>query len=101
MLIRQSAVMLGIFCFIDFIITALCIFIVLRIITRVKNQLEYKKLAEEEKAKKEAEEKAKAEKEAADAAAAEAAAKQEIFNKSIMQQEVLLAEIRDLLKEGK
>ncbi len=86
---------------IDFLITALCIFVVLRIMTRIKNQLEYKKIAEEEAAKKAAEEKAKAEKEAADAAAAAAAAKQEAFNKSIMQQETLLAEIRDLLKEGK
>ncbi len=86
---------------IDFLITALCIFIVLRIITGVRNRLEYKKREEEEAAKKEAEEKAKAEKEAADAAAAEAAAKQEAFNQSIMQQETLLAEIRDILKAGK
>lgn len=90
---------------IDFLITALCIFIVLRVITKVRNQLERKKNEEEAAAKKEAEEKAKAEKEAADAAAAaaaaEAAAKQEAFNKSIMQQETLLAEIRDILKESK
>ncbi|MBQ4064898.1 MAG: large conductance mechanosensitive channel protein MscL [Clostridia bacterium] len=86
---------------IDFLITALCIFIVLRILTGVRRGIEYKKIAAEEAAKKEAEEKAKAEKEAADAAAAQAAAKQAAFEESIMQQATLLAEIRDLLKAGK
>lgn len=86
---------------IDFLITALCIFIVLRIITAARNKLEAKKIAAEEAAKKEAEEKAKADKEAADAAAAAAAAKQAALDESVMQQAALLSEIRDLLKAGK
>ena len=85
----------------DFLITALCIFVVLRIITGAKNKLEAKKLAAEEAAKKEAEEKAKADKEVADAAAAAAAAKQAALDESVMQQAALLSEIRDLLKAGK
>jgi large conductance mechanosensitive channel len=86
---------------IDFLITALCIFIVLRIITGARNKLEAKKLAADEAAKKEAEEKAKADKEAADAVAAAAAAKQAALDESVMQQAALLSEIRDLLKAGK
>ena len=106
-LVKEVAILWGTWLqtIIDFLITAFCIFLMLRIIAKVRSQLEHKKNEEEAAAKKEAEEKAKAEKEAADAAAAaaaaEAAAKQEAFNKSIMQQETLLAEIRDLLKAGK
>ncbi len=85
----------------DFLITAFCIFVVLRILTGVKNKLEAKKLAAEEAAKKEAEEKAKAEQAAADATAAAVAAKQAALDDSVMQQAALLAEIRDLLKAGK
>ena len=79
---------------IDFLITALCIFIVLRIITATKNKLEAKKLAAEAEAKKEADAKAAADK-------AAAAAKEAAFNESVMQQSILLAEIRDLLKVNK
>lgn len=86
---------------IDFLITALCIFIVLRIITAARNKLEAKKLAAEAEAKKAADEKAAADKAAADAAAAEVTAKQEALNQSVLQQAVLLAEIRDLMKAGK
>lgn len=85
----------------DFLITALCIFIVLRVITAARNKLEAKKIAAEEAAQKEAEEKAAAEAAAAEAAAAEAAAKQEALDASIMKQEALLAEIRDLMKASK
>ncbi|MBE6637492.1 MAG: large conductance mechanosensitive channel protein MscL [Ruminococcaceae bacterium] len=79
---------------IDFLITAFCIFIVLRILTATKNKLEAKKIAAEAEAKKEADAKAAAEK-------AAAAAKEAAFNESVMQQSILLTEIRDLLKEGK
>ena len=84
---------------VDFIIVALCIFLILKGITKAREKFESKKRAEEEKAKKEAEEKAAAEKEEADAAAAAAAAKQEALEASILKQETLLSDIRDLLKE--
>lgn len=79
---------------IDFLITAFCIFVVVYTIGRIKSRLEAEKLEAEAKAKAEADEKAKAEKEAE-------LARQEAFNNSIMQQEALLREIRDLMKEGK
>lgn len=76
---------------IDFLITALCIFIVITVIARGRARLEAKKLAEEAAKKAEAEAKAKAE---ADALAA----KQAALDASVLQQAELLAEIRDLLK---
>ncbi len=76
---------------IDFLITALCIFIVITIIARGRARLEAKKLAEEAAKKAEADAKAK---EAADALAA----KQAAIDASVLQQAELLAEIRDLLK---
>ena len=79
---------------IDFIITAFCIFVVIHIISKIRARLEADRLEAEAKAKAEADAKAKAEKEAE-------AARQEAFNNSIMQQEALLREIRDLMKEGK
>ena len=79
---------------IDFIITAFCIFVVIHIISRIRARLEADRLEAEAKAKAEADAKAKAEKEAE-------TARQEAFNNSIMQQEALLREIRDLMKEGK
>jgi large conductance mechanosensitive channel len=76
---------------IDFLITALCIFIVITVIARGRARLEAKKLAEEAAKKAEADAKAK---EAADALAA----KQAQLDASVLQQAELLAEIRDLLK---
>lgn len=75
---------------IDFIITALCIFLILRVITKAKAIAERKKM--EEAAKKAAEEKA-----AAEVAAKAAAEKEASYEASVRNQEVLLAEIRDLL----
>lgn len=75
----------------DFIITAFCIFVVVRLITAARNKLEAEKIAEEAA-------KAAAAKAAADEAAAVLAAKQEALDSSILKQEALLAEIRDLLK---
>ena len=76
---------------IDFLITAFCIFVVITIISRGRSRLEAKKLAEDAAQKAEADAKAK---EAADALAA----KQAQLDASVLQQEALLAEIRDLLK---
>ena len=94
--IIDSAIMWGswVQTIIDFLITAVCIFLILRVITKARAKVEANKLAEQ--ARKDAEKK-KADEEAA---AAEAA-RQKAFNDSIMQQEVLLAEIRDILKEKK
>ena len=76
---------------IDFLITALCIFVVITVISRGRARLEAKKTAEEAAKKAEADAKAKAE---ADALAA----KQAALDASVLQQAELLTEIRDLLK---
>lgn len=76
---------------IDFLITALCIFIVLRMIMMAKNTIEAKKIAETKA--KEAEEKAKN-----DAAAEALKARQLQLEEAQINQEKLLEEIRDLLK---
>jgi large conductance mechanosensitive channel len=75
----------------DFLITALCIFIVLRVIMKAKNRLEAKKL-EEEKAK------AAEAKAASDAAAAALKEKQDRLEASQLNQEKLLSEILEQLK---
>ena len=82
----------------DFLITALCIFVVLRIIMNVKKRAERKEIEAAEK--KAAEDKAAADKAAAEAAAAAAAAaeKQARLDESVLKQEALLAEIKELLK---
>ncbi len=86
----------------DFIITALCIFVVVRIITGVRTKLEEKKKEEEAALAKEAADKAAAEKAAADEAAAivaaELAEKQAKLDAAILNQEKLLGEICELLK---
>jgi len=87
---------------IDFIIVAFCIFMVVRIITGIRNKLEEKKKEEEAAAKAEADAKAAAEKAAADEASAAAAAvlaeKQAKLDAAILNQEKLLSEICELLK---
>lgn len=83
---------------IDFLIVALCIFVVLRVIMKAQKIMDAKKIAEAEAKAKEEEEKAKAAKEAADAAAAALAEKQAALDASVLAQEKLLTEIRDLLK---
>ena len=86
----------------DFLIVALCIFTMVRLIVRLREALEADKIALEEEKAKAAAEKAAAEKAIADAALAEKEAalakKQDELNASIMAQETLLTEIRDLLK---
>lgn len=87
---------------IDFVIVALCIFLVVRIITGIRNKLEESKKEEEAAAKAEADAKAAAEKAAADEAAAVAAAalaeKQAKLDAAVLNQEKLLGEICELLK---
>lgn len=86
---------------IDFLITALCIFIVLRIIMKMKNKLEAKKIAEEKQKADEAAAKTRAEKELSNAAAALAIKKEKDVQDSLLRQEALLSEIRDALKSKK
>ena len=76
---------------IDFLITAFCIFVILRVIMKVKNTAERKKLAEEAAAKAEADAKAA---EAAEAAAA----KQAALEAATLKQTAVLEEIKELLK---
>ena len=83
---------------IDFLIVALCIFTMVRVIVRLRENLEHKKIAEEEAKTKEAEAKAKAEKEAAKIKAEELAASQLMLEESQLAQAKLLAEIRDIMK---
>lgn len=77
---------------IDFLITAFCIFVILRIIMNVKNRFESEKIAAAEKEAAEA--KAKADEEAA-----ALKARQDALEESTLKQAELLAEIRDLLKK--
>lgn len=79
---------------IDFIITALCIFLILRVISKARAIAERKKTEEAEK-------KAAEEAAAAAAAAKAEAEKQASYEASVRNQEVLLTEIRDLLAKKK
>ncbi len=83
---------------IDFLITAFCIFVVVRVISAARNKLEAKKIAEAEAKAAEEAVKAEVDKKAAEEAAAALAEKQAALDASILKQEALLAEIRDLLK---
>ena len=75
----------------DFLITALCIFCVLRVIMVAKNKMEAKKIAEEQA-------KAEEEKAKADEAAAALGARQAALEEAQLNQAKLLEEIRDILK---
>ena len=77
---------------IDFLITAFCIFVVLRIIMNVKNRFESEKIAAAEK-------EAASAKAKADEEAAALKARQDALEESTLKQAELLAEIRDLLKK--
>lgn len=83
---------------IDFLIVALCVFLMLRIVMRAKNVIEADKIAEKKKKDEEAKAKAEEEKKLAEEAAKLEEEKQEAFKTSIVNQEKLLSEIRDLLK---
>ncbi len=84
---------------IDFLITALCIFIVLRIFLKAKDAFNAKKIEEEKAAAEEKKAKEEADKAAAEKAAAELAEKNARLEESILAQEKLLGEIRDALKQ--
>ena len=83
---------------IDFIIVALCIFLILRVIVKAQNKLNAKKIAEEEAKASEEAAKAEEEKKAAEEAAAALAKRQEELEESALEQAKILAEIRDLIK---
>ena len=77
---------------IDFLIVAFCVFVVLRVIMKVKSKLDAAKIAEEEK--KAAEEKAKA-----DAELEAVKARQAQLEESTLNQEKLLADIKEILSK--
>ncbi len=87
---------------VDFLITAFCIFVVLRIIMKAKDKLEEKQKAEEAaKAAAEAAAKAEADAKAAEVAAIAKAEEEERraeFKASIMRQETLLEELVNIMK---
>ncbi len=82
---------------IDFIITAFCIFFVLRVLMRAQQIIEADKIAAEKAAEEEAKAKAEAEKAEAEAQAAALAERQTQLEETQFAQEKLLTEIRDLL----
>ncbi len=77
---------------IDFLITAFCIFVVLRVIIKLKNKFDAAKIAEAEK--KAAEDKAKA-----DAELEAVKARQTQLEESTLNQEKLLKDIKDILSK--
>ena len=83
---------------IDFLITAFCIFMIIRVFTKAREKVEAKKIAEEKAAAEAAAKAAEEAKAAADEAAAAAAAKQAALDDAILQQAALLAEIKTLIK---
>ena len=83
---------------IDFLIVAICVFVMVRLITKIRKALEYKKQEEEAAKAAEAKAKADAEKAAAAEAAKLAAEKQAALDAAIIEQAKLLSEIRDLMK---
>ena len=85
---------------IDFLIVALCIFLMVRIINKITEAAHAKENAEKAAAEKAAAEKAEADKKLADEAAAAKAAEDAAFRASVLAQEKLLAEIRDSLKKN-
>ena len=88
---------------VDFLIIALCVFVVVRVIRKTERALNAKEIAkaEAEAAKKKAEEDAKAAeaKAIADAAAAEEKAIRDEYYANVREQAALLREIRDNLKK--
>jgi large conductance mechanosensitive channel len=85
---------------IDFLIVAFCIFVMVRIITKMSNKMHAKALAEQAEADRLAAEKAEAEKKAADEAAAKKAAEDAALRASLINQEKLLGNILDAIKKN-
>lgn len=84
---------------IDFIITALCIFIILRIFLKAKEKINRKNLELQKQKALEEEAKANKEKELEQQKQEQAVQKQQALEQSILAQEKLLGEIRDALKQ--
>jgi large conductance mechanosensitive channel len=84
---------------IDFLITALCIFLVIRAITKLSTALKAKELAEKAEAEKAAAEKAAEEQKALDEANAKKAAEDKALRESLIKQEKLLEGILKELKK--
>ena len=84
---------------IDFIITALCIFIILRIFLKAKEKINRKNLEQQKQKALEEEAKANKEKELEQQKQEQAVQKQQALEQSILAQEKLLGEIRDALKQ--
>lgn len=83
---------------IDFLIVALCIFIVLRVIIKIKERLNAKEIEEAEAKAVADKAKADAEKTAAAEKAAALAARQNQLEESLLNQEKLLSEICEIMK---
>ena len=84
---------------IDFLLVALCIFVVIRALAKVQNAVNAKKIAEEEAKKAEDAKKAEEEKKAAEEAAAALAAKQAALEEAQLATAKSLAQIVDLMKK--
>lgn len=83
----------------DFLIIALVIFTVVRILTKAENTLHARQLAEKAAADKKAAEKAEADKKAAEEAAAALEAENKKLRNSLLNQEKLLADILAAVKK--
>lgn len=83
----------------DFLIIALVIFTVVRILTKAENTLHARQLAEKAAAEKKAAEKAEADKKAAEEAAAALEAENQKLRASLLNQEKLLADILAAVKK--
>lgn len=83
---------------IDFLIVSLCVFVMLRIVMKAKNVIDADKLEEEKKKADEAKKKAEEEKKIADEKAKALADRQKMLEDSVLNQEKLLAEISQSLK---
>ncbi len=83
---------------IDFLIVALCIFIVLRVIIKIKERLNAKEIAEAEEKAAADKAKADAEKAATAEKAAALVARQNQIEESLLNQEKLLAELCQIMK---
>ncbi len=83
----------------DFLIIALVIFTIVRVLTKAENTLHARQIAEKAEADKKAAEKAEAEKKAAEEAAAALEAENKRLRESLLNQEKLLADILAAVKK--
>ncbi|MDY3845901.1 MAG: large conductance mechanosensitive channel protein MscL [Eubacteriales bacterium] len=83
---------------IDFLIVALCVFVMLRVVMKARNVIDADKIEEEKKKADEAKKKAEEAKKAADEAAKALAERQKMLEESVLNQEKLLMQISESLK---